>query len=203
MTINEKILNYAKEVRVFTIDEIAKELCNADFDKRKLYKYLYALAKAGKLHRYKKGIYGYVGHSKLTPKGSYKSDESALAELYVRHDEGYVSGALFFNLISLSTWLPAKKVIITNKVKKKTAGKTTVFLPPRTHITPQNKLYLQLLDCLESFNEYAKDAPNPYILINRYIKKAKLSVPTLKRLAKEHYTAEALEVLNQCLGADL
>ena len=202
MIIKEKILNYAKKIDVFTIDEIAKELCVTNNDRHKLYNALSQLGKTNKLHRYQRGVYGYVFYNELLQKGVYNSEDEAFAQLYTRNDEGYVSGADFFYRISLSTWLPAKKTIVTNKVKNEKIGQTVVFLPPKTHITQQNKHYLQLLDCLETLCQYAIDAPNPYGLLKRYIQKRNLDIPTLINLAKAHYTEIVLEELKKCLEAD-
>lgn len=198
----EKLLEYAKRENVFTTDEIVKEFAVPQNERRSLNAVLGRLCNSGKLYRYKRGMYGYETYSPLFEASTHCSEDEALVKLYLRDDGSYISGADFYNMISLSTWISQKKVVVTNRVKRATEGETTMFLPPKAFITKENRDYFQLLDCFESFGKLAVDHPNPYGRIMWYIREKGLDIQALIAFAKRYYTKKTLENLIKCLEAD-
>lgn len=200
----DRLLEYAKREEVFTTEEIVKEFAVPQNERRSLNTVLGRLCSSGKLYRYKRGMYGYEAYVEKFDIviHSHCPNSEALAQLYLKDDGSYISGANFYNRISLSTWLPRKTVIVTNKVKRKKETDTTIFLPPKTFITKENRDYFQLLDCFENFGKLAVDHPNPYGRIMWYIRERDLDIQALIAFAKRYYTNKTLENLTKCLEAD-
>ena len=198
----ERLLEYAEREEVFTTEEIVKEFAVPQTERRSLNAVLRRLCSSGKLYRYKRGMYGYETYSTLFKMSSHCSEDEAFVRLYLKDDGSYISGADFYYMISLSTWIARKKVIVTNKVKRAREGNTAVFLPPKAFITKENRDYFQLLDCFESFGNLAVDHPDPYGRIMWYIRERGLDIQVLIAFARRYYTKKTLENLTKCLEAD-
>lgn len=201
---SEELLEYAKREKVFTTDEIAKGLAIPQNERSNLNKTLKRLCDSGKLYRYKRGIYGYEAYGEKfgVVIHSHCPEGEAFAHLYLKDDGSYISGADFYNRIGLSTWIPRKIVVVTNKVKRRAETNTAVFLPPKTFITKENRDYLQLLDCFENLGRLAIDNPDPYGRIMWYTRKMGLDIQALIVFAKRYYTKKTMENLIKCLEAD-
>lgn len=183
---------YAKEQKVFTIEEIVNNLFTTE-ERSKVVAALQWLNKKGKLYRYERGIYGYETYIPLFDISSHLGIEEAFTRLYLRNDEGYISGADFAYMIGLSTWCAAKRLIVSNKVSRKKQKNNLYILPPKTTITKHNKPYLQLLDCIAMLDKLPVDAHAPYQIITRYIEKKGMDVKELIAFAKEFYNIKILE----------
>ncbi len=181
----KEILEYAKANEVFTTEELQLKLSIANRDK--MYNDLKKLRDRHLIFRYCKGIYGYEKYSDFWRESYHNAPEEALSILYMRDNNGYISGADFFNAIGLSTWCAAKKIITSNKVKRKTEKANLIIFPPKEKITKDNLRYLQFLDCLENINNYAVDANDPEKLLRDYVLKKGLDVNVLRFILLKHY----------------
>lgn len=200
MEIKEQIMLFAKEQQVFTFDEIVRKFDIKKEDRAKFGSVLQRLCKNNRLYRYEKGVYGYEAYSPMFDVTSHLPVEEAIARLYLKNDEGYISGADFNHMIGLSSWCPAKKTIVSNKVCRTTQKCNLLILPSKTVITKHNKDYLKLLDCIETLDELSVDAPTLYQIIMGYIEKKGMNVQTLISLSEKHYKSDNLYVLLECLG---
>lgn len=199
MITKREILKYAMDKQIFTIAEIANEFGITEKDKQTLRQSLIHLSKANKLCHYQREIYGYMYWDKVSKTFIYCPKEEAFAKLYTRNDEGHISGEYLPYMLGLSSSIPMKITIVTNKVQKEKIGKSTVFLPARVTITSSNKAYLQLLDCIENFRSFEIDADDPYAIIRQYIMNSGLDIVILTALTKRCYSKNTLNELNRCL----
>lgn len=145
------------------------------------------------LRFYQKGIY-YL--TDVTPFGEVGiNTEQLIADKYLLHDQGYEGELTFLYRIGLTTQIPRERELVTNQVKNcvrydKRLGVT--IRPPKTPITAENKLYLQLLDALEKMDKAPIDNAQPYQTIATHIKNRDLRYETLLALADRHYTKNIL-----------
>lgn len=145
------------------------------------------------LRFYQKGIY-YL--TDVTPFGEVGiNTEQLIADKYLLRDQGYEGELTFLYRIGLTTQIPRVRELVTNQVKNcvrydKRLGVT--IRPPKTPITAENKLYLQLLDALEKMDKAPIDNAQPYQTIAAHIKNRDLQYETLLALADRHYTKNIL-----------
>lgn len=107
------------------------------------------------LRFFQKGIYY---KTQMTPFGEAKIDKNALiSDKYLFHNTGYETSYTFLHHIGLTTQMPVQRFISTNKVTdciRKDKILDVVICPPKTNITSNNKLYLQLLDAIEMIKKH-------------------------------------------------
>ena len=194
----EQIMEYVKANEVFTTEELRMKIKITNRDR--LYKDLRKLCDLRLLYHYCKGIYGYEKYSDFWGEYYHNTPEEALAIIYTKDNNGYISGADFFNAIGLSTWCAAKKIITSNKVKRKTEKFNLIIFPPKETITKENLSYLQFLDCLEDISNYAVDSENPEELLKNYVYEKKLNVDTLRLMLKEHYRKQTQDYFERIMN---
>ena len=120
---------------------------------------------------------------------------------YINNNEGYFSGATYYNYIGISTLVPCRKEITTNKYNITLNNLNhTDLIKPRKVITKDNKNYLQILDGLCCIRENHVDAPNALAILAEQIKKLKLNKEKLITIAKEIYPENVLNTLNDILN---
>ncbi len=142
---------------------------------------------------YQKGIY-YL--TDVTPFGEVGiNTEQLIADKYLLHNQGYEAEMTFLHHLGLTTQMPRSREVVTNHVKNcarfdRRLGVTV--RPPKTKITADNKLYLQLLDAFEKMDKAPIDAAQPYRTIAAYIQKRNLQYETLLALADQHYAKNIL-----------
>lgn len=140
------------------------------------------------LRFYQKGIYYLTA---VTPFGEIKiNKEQLIADKYLLPDNGYETGFSTLHRLGLTSQLPVKRCIATNKasdcarVDKKLG---IIIRPPKTKITRKNKIYLQFLDALDLIDKAPVDAENPYTILAEYINRNGLKYELLLSLADKHY----------------
>lgn len=140
------------------------------------------------LRFYKKGTW-YT--TKATVFGELPIKTSKLIQKkYLDGDNGYITGHYAVYRYGLSTQIPAKIIIATNKAKKYKQDNTELGVtirPPKIKITKSNKYYLQLLDMLEILNKAIVTEPNPYSFFIKYIDTHNLKYEVLLKLALQYY----------------
>ena len=58
---------------------------------------------------------------------------------YIDNGEGYITGGSYLNSIGISTWVPAKKEVVTNKYRYKLdILRNTILMKPRIKVTADN-----------------------------------------------------------------
>lgn len=120
-----------------------------------------ALADAGKITRYEKGIY-YIPKITRFKSSAGPSPEMVASYKYISRGgrtDGYYSGSTFANLIGLSMQVPMKKEIVSNNiaaiVREINIGNQT-FIVRQAHIpvSGDNAKVLQFLDLLKNLIAY-------------------------------------------------
>ena len=142
----------------------------------------------GSLKRYDKGIY-FIPKKSIFKSGSQLSLQDAIQYKYLRDETGicgYIGGIDFANQLGLTTQVPMKKEIITNKAttdyRETTLAKSSIIIRrPRVKITEENYKVLQLLDLLKDIDllaEIAGDLLNEKLFA--YMKKVSLTFSDLE-----------------------
>ena len=150
------------------------------------------------LRFYKKGIYY---RSVSTPFGDVGIDkEQLIQDKYLYDDNGYEGGLNLLNKLGLTTQMPNKRVLVTNKADNHfDADKEldVVVHSPKTVINKENKRYLMVLDILEQINEAPIDIEDPYRLIRDYINQLGLDYSKLFVLANNYYDKDTVTQLEK------
>jgi len=144
------------------------------------------------LVRYQKGIYY---RAQNTPFGKTKLNPALInRDRYTQKGgvvTGYETGASFLNQIGLTTQIPKYKKYATNAFTQfgaKENNKLMVIIQkPRTHITEDNYLYLQILDAITNNDKVTFDVPQPEKIFLDYINARKLDFVKLVGYAGKYY----------------
>jgi hypothetical protein len=147
------------------------------------------------LVRYQKGIYF---RTQNTPFGKTKLNPALInRDRYTQKGgvvTGYETGASFLNQIGLTTQIPKYKKYATNAFNqfggKENKKLMVIIQKPRTHITEDNYLYLQLLDAITNKDKVTFDVPQPEKIILDYINARKLDFIKLAGYAGKYYNKE-------------
>lgn len=148
------------------------------------------------LRFYRKGIY-YL--TDITPFGEVCiNTEQLILDKYLCDNQGYEGELTFFYRIGLTTQIPRNRELVTNQAKNCVRYDERLDItirPPKTKITAENRLYLQLLDALENMERVPIDNTQPYQTMAAYIKKIGLRYEVLLALADRYYNKGILRHL--------
>jgi len=144
------------------------------------------------LVRYQKGIYY---RAQNTPFGKTKLNPALInRDRYTQKGgmvTGYETGASFMNQIGLTTQIPKYKKYATNAFNqfggKENKKLMVIIQKPRTHITEDNYLYLQILDAITNKDKVTFDVPQPEKIILDYINTRKIDFRKLVGYAGKYY----------------
>ena len=113
---------------------------------------------------------------------------------YTKGNLGYLSGPNAGYAIGLQGELFPEKIIVTNEYKKRFHfGKNISTSKPRTPITEENKLYLQLLDAILWSKYWTEENPNQKI--DSFIKENNLDHNTLIYFAEKYHSRNTVKKL--------
>lgn len=122
------------------------------------------LVDSGLLVRYDTGIY-FIPEPSIFKSGSQLSFNRVVKEKYLldesRKQCGYISGVYFANAVGLTTQVPMKYDIVTNKATKdyrevKLAQSTIIVRKPKIEVTSANHLTLQFLDLIKDIDSLSE-----------------------------------------------
>lgn len=122
------------------------------------------LVDSGLLVRYDTGIY-FIPEPSIFKSGSQLSFNRVVKEKYLldesREQCGYISGVYFANAVGLTTQVPMKYDIVTNKATKdyrevKLAQSTIIVRKPKIEVTSANHLTLQFLDLIKDIDSLSE-----------------------------------------------
>ena len=150
------------------------------------------LVDGGKVKRYENGVYYLPKPSKFKLEVGL-NPEIVLEYKYLMDDGkkcGYISGMLFYNLMGLTSQVPALYQIVTNKAttnyRETNVGKTKLIIKkPRVAVTEDNYKILQFLDLIldvDVFSELEGKELNKRL--SKYMRDVNLSVADLKAYFK-------------------
>ena len=141
------------------------------------------LSDDGRIKRYDTGIY-FIPKKSIFKSGTQLSLNDVVRCKYLQDETGlcgYVSGLDFANQLGITTQVPMKKEIVTNKATKDyretTLARSSIIIrKPRIRVTKDNYKVLQLLDLLKDIDILAEVTGE--ILSNKlvaYMKSAELT----------------------------
>lgn len=144
------------------------------------------------IRRIGRGVYAIVWNTKW---GKVIPTEAEITTcFYMANDEGYLSGPAYYNAIGISTLLPNRKEITTNKYQHSLDKlKNTDLVKPRRTITKENKSYLQLLDGIYGLRMNHCDNSEPLETFAHQMKQLQLDDITLILMAKKWYPKFVLD----------
>lgn len=155
-----------------------------------------------KLRFYQKGIYY---RSVSTPFGDAGIDkEQLIQDKYLYNDNGYEGGLNLLYKLGLTSQIPNKRMIVTNKINNHfdTDKELDVLVcPPKTVVNKENKQYLMVLDILEKIDDAPIDAEEPYGIIRNYINQLGLDYSKLFAIANNYYDKDTITQLEKLVGA--
>lgn len=146
------------------------------------------------VRRVGRGVYTIVWNTKwgkVVP-----TEEEITNNFYIANNEGYVSGAAYYNAIGISSLIPTRREITTNKYSFLLDGmENTDIVKPRKEITKENKVYLQLLDGMHYLSKNHCDAKNPLEIFVGQLQKLQLNEIKLILMAKKLYPKYVLDMV--------
>ena len=148
------------------------------------------LVDGGLLIRYDNGIY-FIPETTIFKSGSQLSFNRVVKEKYLldesREQCGYISGVYFANAVGLTTQVPMKYDIVTNKATKdyrevKLAQSTIILRKPKIEVTSANHLTLQFLDLIKDIDSLSElEGTSLNIKLKDYIQKANLHFKEIEK----------------------
>ncbi len=195
-----KIIEYAKQNVVFTTRDIFIHFPLTQTDENALNIVLHRLCKNNELYRYEPGIYGYMQYNMFAQKRIMPSEQELIDKIYLRSGEGYITDGYYLNRIGISTWCPAKRTIVSNRVRRTTEKYNTIIKKPHTTITKTNEEYLQLLDGIEAIFNRPIDCNDPYKIFYHLIKSKDLAY--LIYLAQNYYSKKVGQYIFKTIGSE-
>lgn len=121
------------------------------------------LTDTGKVKRFDKGIY-FIPKKTIFRSGSELAPEKVLEAKYLKDMNnhcGYITGLLFFNQMGLTTQVPMKYEIVSNKAtndyREISLGNFIVIIrKPKVLVTEMNYRILQFLDLIKDVDKYSE-----------------------------------------------
>lgn len=141
-----------------------------------------------KLRSYQKGIYYLAEETPFGETGINK--ELLIRHKYLAPDIGYETGYAALYHFGLTTQIPRKRVLVTNRVKEcqRLDEALGVYVrPPKVKVTAKNKDYLRVLDVLELMEKAPVDNGDPYGRMADILIQYNLRYSKLLALAEQYY----------------
>lgn len=111
--------------------------------------------------------------------------------------KGYITGAMLFNKVGLTTQVPNLIDIATNECKNYNKYTNeylnTTIRRPKTYITTENYKYLQLFDLIENKDNINIEVENADDVIYEFIQENKLDFEKIIKYARETNSKKAIE----------
>jgi hypothetical protein len=153
------------------------------------------LTDKGELLRIRRGLYG---KTQQTIFGKLPPNADELMTDYLLHDGegviGYITGATLLNAIGMSTMIPRKCHIATNRYALDLPDNMLINISkPVIEVTFDNAPYLQTLDAIDAMNCYPVDADSPESLLHDIIIRKNLSNERLIWYARHYYGTKTLQ----------
>ncbi len=115
--------------------------------------------------------------------------------------KGYITGALLFNQVHLTTQVPNIIDIATNECKNfnkyENKNLNVIIRKPKIKVNNQNYKYLQLFDLIENKDNIDIEVDNPDELIYNFIAENKLDFEKIIKYARE---TKSRSILNKILA---
>ena len=117
---------------------------------------------------------------------------------------GYETGLSLMNDIGLTSQMPGKRTIASNKYGIKVPADVAIDIQkPATMVTKENYKYLQLLDIITELDSAPVDAHDPELIIREKAASAGLKLEQLLLFARNYYNEHTLgRTVDVMLGGD-
>lgn len=204
MTYTDCVKEYISDVGVgepILLSDISLYLmkkCSVEYDKAKLatsvaINRILNYAHNTDLRMFQKGIYYRALNTSFGESGI--NIGKLINRKYIDDYNGYDTGAYLFYELGLSTQLPNKRIIATNKAADCIRYDKVLDVytcPPKTVITKRNIKYLMVLDVLDQFDKYPVDVEHPQLILFEFIKRNDLDYNYLLFLVSNYYSRKTL-----------
>jgi hypothetical protein len=146
------------------------------------------------------------GKNKTTAFGVLGPDKTAITiEGLIRDGAdtiGYTAGATLLNQLGITTLLPGKYTVATNRYRYVIPDGVAVRATrPIAYVTAKNARYLQIIEAVKAMGKYPADTDNPDMLIREAIKKMDIDVGVLITYANKYANDKELrKIIELALG---
>lgn len=181
----ERVLQYLRRHPIFTTNEIRTGLRIPQDKGPTLNVELGRLCHAGKITRFRKGVYGRPG----TGTGDFVS------YLYLRKG-GYTRGGEPMNNLGIAVHEFTPTVIVSNEVSRSTSKYGTRIQHPKVPITEENRSYFAILDQITDLEAFAKDPQSAGRAIREEVNRQELDWARLVALANRYYQKRVVIEVN-------
>lgn len=155
--------NYKEDEPIFLTD-----LKIGGISQNNIRQQLKRLTDTGKVKRFDKGIY-FIPKKTIFKSGSQLSPEKVIEIKYLKDKNdhcGYITGLLFINQMGLTTQVPMKYEIVSNKAtndyREISLGNSIIIVrKPKVPVTECNYRILQFLDLLKDIDKYSEVTGKP------------------------------------------
>ena len=168
--------------------------------------YLKRFADRGILTRIRRGVYG---KNKTSVFGLIAPDNTQmLTNFFIRDGEneiGYLAGPALLNTLGISTLIPAKRTIATNRYRYKINPNGAIETKrPITEVTNANAKYLQAIEAVKAMKIFPFDAEDPAAVLHKAFQDMGIDVAELLRYANEYCNEKELrEIIKIVFGAGI
>jgi len=187
---------YGAPIHAATLADNLAEVFQIDLGKarRMTNVYLGRLIDSGLIARVAHGIYARAEESVFGIAVPGRDKIIAATFLYDSDETiGYETGASSLNQLGLSTLIPAKRHIATNRYRSAAPDYSGIVLKrPLVHVTTRNAPYLQMVEALRDMRNYPIDAYNPKELIEVAVERRGLDWEELVRYAHAYLKPDEL-----------
>ena len=168
--------------------------------------YLKRFVDRGILTRISRGFYG---KNKTSVFGLIAPDiTQMLTKFFIRDREneiGYLAGPTLLNTLGISTLIPAKRTIATNRYRYKINPNGTIETKrPIAEVTNANAKYLQAIEAVKAMKTFPFDADEPSVVLRKAFQDMEIDVAVLLRYANEYCNERELrEIIKIVFGAGI
>lgn len=181
----DRILKYLRRHPVFTTGELRQSLGVDSTQAPTLNVELSRLCKAGRIDRFKKGVYGRPG----------TTDNDYVNYLYLR-DGGYTRGSNALTDLGIEVRGPSYTVIVSNKVSRSNNQYSVGLRHPKVPITEENRSYFAILDRIKDVEAFARDPKSAGKAIREEVNRQHLDWARLIALANRYYQKRVVTQVN-------
>jgi hypothetical protein len=165
--------------------------------------YLKRFADSGVLTRIRRGVYG---KNKTSAFGLIVPDSTQIMYSFFTRDGeneiGYLAGPALLNILGLSTLIPAKQTIVTNRYRYRINPNAAIETKrPVIKVTNKNNRYLQAIEAVKAMRTFPIDADEPVAILRKAFQNMEIDVAVLMRYANEYCKEEELrEIIKIAFG---
>lgn len=181
----QRVIQYLRRHPIFTTEEIRKGLHIEASQAPTFNVELKRLCDAGRIQRFKKGVYGRPG----------TQTEEFVRYLYLRKG-AYTRGGPALEDLGIAVREPAPAVIVSNEVARSGSKYGYALQRPKVPINEQNGRYFAILDRIKDVEAFARDPESAGKAIREEVNRQNLDWARLIALANRYYHKRIITRVN-------